>query len=404
MQRQPSFFKTIVFTRRQLSHVFLALLFATPINAQTILIDDFNDRNADGWTAIDSTAGRPYGPGTFDADTSAYHLEGAGIIPDSSVPGGGFLASTWDQSSDATFSNGFLRARIRAETQGSLAALVMRISGGLQTGFDGYLFFGSTATFGAPGQEQHGGFILNRIENSQTAQSWSLGPDFTFGVNEDWNIEAGAVDDQLTLKVWPFGAQAPDAPQLVIHDSVFGEGSFGVESNIHRDPFGGPARVSATFDDLYFTFPGPEGDFNNDGVLSNDDLDALMRHMNGDGSIYFDVTDDMFLDDDDFERWVFELRNTWIGDANLDGEFNSGDLVQVFQASEYEDGIAGNSTWSTGDWNADREFDSGDLVTAFQNGGFEQGPRPAAAVPEPAGMFLLWPTLGLFAFSRKRKR
>ena len=33
------------------------------------------------------------------------------------------------------------------------------------------------------------------------------------------------------------------------------------------------------------------------------------------------------------------------GDANRDGRFDSVDFVQVFQAGEYEDGIAGNSTW-----------------------------------------------------------
>ena len=35
---------------------------------------------------------------------------------------------------------------------------------------------------------------------------------------------------------------------------------------------------------------------------------------------------------------------TWFGDVNLDGEFSSTDLVQVFQTGEYEDGIAGSST------------------------------------------------------------
>ena len=37
------------------------------------------------------------------------------------------------------------------------------------------------------------------------------------------------------------------------------------------------------------------------------------------------------------------------GDSNRDGFFDSTDLVQVFQAGEYEDGIPLNSTWETGD-------------------------------------------------------
>ena len=67
------------------------------------------------------------------------------------------------------------------------------------------------------------------------------------------------------------------------------------------------------------------------------------------------------------------------GDANLDGEFNSTDLVRVFQAGEYEDAIESNSAWSDGDWNGDGEFDTSDLVVAFQAGYFEQGPPAVAA-------------------------
>jgi hypothetical protein len=64
------------------------------------------------------------------------------------------------------------------------------------------------------------------------------------------------------------------------------------------------------------------------------------------------------------------LRFTAPGDANIDGVFNSGDLVHVFQIDEYEDAIAGNLTWSDGDWTNDNEFDSGDLVKAFQDGNY----------------------------------
>ncbi|MCA9215162.1 MAG: PEP-CTERM sorting domain-containing protein [Planctomycetales bacterium] len=82
---------------------------------------------------------------------------------------------------------------------------------------------------------------------------------------------------------------------------------------------------------------------------------------------------------------------TWFGDSNLDGVFNTSDLVTVFQEGQYEDGIDGNSSWTTGDWNGDGEFDTGDLVLAFQDGGFEVGPRQSvASVPEPSS------TVGLF--------
>ena len=67
------------------------------------------------------------------------------------------------------------------------------------------------------------------------------------------------------------------------------------------------------------------------------------------------------------------------GDANRDGRFTSGDLVQVFKTGEYEDGIEGNSTWEEGDWNGDGKFDSGDLVLAFKTGLYERHAKSDAA-------------------------
>lgn len=68
---------------------------------------------------------------------------------------------------------------------------------------------------------------------------------------------------------------------------------------------------------------------------------------------------------------------TNFGDANLDGQFNSGDLVLVFQAGQFEDGVAGNSTREQGDWDGDREFGTADLITAFQGGAYVAAASPA---------------------------
>jgi hypothetical protein len=79
----------------------------------------------------------------------------------------------------------------------------------------------------------------------------------------------------------------------------------------------------------------------------------------------------------------FDLR--WIGDANLDLEFNSSDMVQVFVPGKYEKVVLAG--WEEGDWNGDRNFDSGDMVSAFVEGGYEKGQRLAAAAPEPTAAF-----------------
>jgi hypothetical protein len=145
------------------------------------------------------------------------------------------------------------------------------------------------------------------------------------------------------------------------------------------------------------------GDFDNSGVLDLPDVNLLSEEIaQGSDNPVFDVTGDGSVNSDDLNMWVKDLRGTWFGDANLDDEFNSGDLVAVFAAGEYEDPIAGNSTWAEGDWNADLDFDSGDLVAAFAGGGYEQGPVQAVnAVPEPSACLLC--AIGLAMFARRRR-
>lgn len=100
--------------------------------------------------------------------------------------------------------------------------------------------------------------------------------------------------------------------------------------------------------------------------------------------------------------YIHNTLNSWVGDSNNDGEFSSADLVAVFGAGEYEDGIAVNSTYATGDWNGDKDFDSSDLVAAFTDGGYEIGPRAAVqAVPEPSST--LW-LLAIAALGHRRRR
>ena len=61
------------------------------------------------------------------------------------------------------------------------------------------------------------------------------------------------------------------------------------------------------------------------------------------------------LDQQDLDYFILEGLDSVYGDANLDGIFNSADLVQVFQANGYEDDVDANSTWAEGDWNGDGE-------------------------------------------------
>lgn len=53
------------------------------------------------------------------------------------------------------------------------------------------------------------------------------------------------------------------------------------------------------------------------------------------------------------------------GDANLDGQFDQLDLVDVLQAGKFMTGQP--ASWSEGDWNGDERFDQLDLVLALQS-------------------------------------
>jgi hypothetical protein len=130
------------------------------------------------------------------------------------------------------------------------------------------------------------------------------------------------------------------------------------------------------------------GDFDRNGVLTVADVDLLSTKVREHSTeTEYDLDHDRRVDFEDLARWVKTLAHCWFGDADLDGEFNSHDLVSVFEAGQYEDNLPKNSTWTTGDWNADAEFSSGDLVIAFQDGGFEQGPPSSTrSVPEPCSV------------------
>ena len=133
------------------------------------------------------------------------------------------------------------------------------------------------------------------------------------------------------------------------------------------------------------------GDFDDDANLTQADIDWLADEIIvGNYARAFDLNFDGRVDLTDHYTWVKELRRTWFGDADLNGEFDSSDLITVLAAGQYEDTVELNSTWSTGDWNADGDFNSADLVWALTDGGYEQGPRVAgAAVPEPTGVVAL---------------
>jgi hypothetical protein len=151
--------------------------------------------------------------------------------------------------------------------------------------------------------------------------------------------------------------------------------------------------------------PGVPGDFDSDQLLTANDIDLLSAEVRaGTNSAAFDVTGDNLVNEADRTEWVNVLKATYFGDANLDLEFNSSDLVAVLAAGTYEADV--DATWATGDFDGNGRTNSSDLVAALAGGGYELGPRAAvSAVPEPSGGMLLVAASGMMAaWYRGRRR
>ncbi|MCA9151481.1 MAG: CotH kinase family protein, partial [Planctomycetales bacterium] len=114
------------------------------------------------------------------------------------------------------------------------------------------------------------------------------------------------------------------------------------------------------------------GDFDGDNRWTVSDLDRLCAAvLDRSTDLQYDLNQDAKVNVDDHRYWVEQIKQSTLGDANLDGVFNSSDLVLIFQAGLYEDALDRNSTWATGDWNCDGEFTTSDLVAAFQTGAYQ---------------------------------
>jgi len=115
-------------------------------------------------------------------------------------------------------------------------------------------------------------------------------------------------------------------------------------------------------------------DFNGDASIDARDIDLLFAQVAA--GVYvakFDLNDDRLLDNKDKDEMITHILGTMAGDANLDRQFTSADLVAVFALGQYEDTVPGNSGWASGDWNGDGDFNTSDLVLAFQTGAYERG-------------------------------
>ncbi len=145
--------------------------------------------------------------------------------------------------------------------------------------------------------------------------------------------------DVDALSAWKYGGGDPAAWSIAWNESTDGAGSFRRPQMI-RSGDGAGNYMSVFAADM-------DGDGDMDVLLALDKITWYEKRLNG--------------------------------DSNDDNVFNSSDLVEVFGAGKYEDGIDNNATFDEGDWNLDGDFDSSDLVAVFEAGHYVRSARPLDA-------------------------
>ncbi|MEZ6120649.1 MAG: hypothetical protein R3C28_29295 [Pirellulaceae bacterium] len=234
-------------------------------------------------------------------------------------------------------------------------------------------FIGTGAGFLPLGADYllQGGGLFEFIGGAQTDFSWNFLEDVIFDATDPLDI---------ATSITRSGIGSPTSFDFLINAANF---DLGGEEDYYPNSANQP-------DGGFFTY-----EMGQSAELGIDELTTAVR--TGQTDDRYDVNQDGVVNQDDRTFWVHELRNTYFGDANLDGEFNSGDLVTVFNAGQFEDGVANNSDWASGDWSGDGEFDTSDFVVAFTDGGYELGPRNRTqTVPEPTFSLLSIILIGWF--------
>ena len=141
-------------------------------------------------------------------------------------------------------------------------------------------------------------------------------------------------------------------------------------------------------DEVYGRFFSSPGDFNADQSLTVDDLDLLLKEVRKPAPrTWFDLNGDERVDLGDRGAWV-ELRGTFVGDTNLDGQVDAADLNAL--ALHWRDDVA---SWEQGDFNGDSLANATDLNDLALN--WRSTNLQAFSVPEPSawgpfGIGLLW--------------
>jgi len=135
-------------------------------------------------------------------------------------------------------------------------------------------------------------------------------------------------------------------------------------------------------------------DFDDDGDVDADDIDALRANLGGDPATY-DLDGSGIVDEDDIVFCVTTVLSTGMGDFNLDRVVDVADLTTL-RTSSGQSGMA----WADGNANGDDVVDIADLTILRAGVGTDWA--PGAAVPEPASVAVMTAALAVSTLRRRR--
>ena len=174
---------------------------------------------------------------------------------------------------------------------------------------------------------------------------------------------------------------------------------------------GAPADITSAVwtyytGDTYATIVGPGplasrlGDFDGDGDIDADDIDALGAAIQASSTdLAFDMDGNGLVEQADFNLHVTTLVDTLIGEGSgtMFGDFNLDGVIDLIDLGTLGEQYGIGTGWATGDTDGNGVIDLIDLGSVGENYGF----AATAPIPEPATMTLLG--LGAVALIRRRR-
>lgn len=219
------------FTSRTCKAIILCMLLilVPSVSSEALILDQFEDGNADGWMETSSFPGTV----TFDVVDGSYLLHTNGVSGNSIY---NYVASRFtDSMTPGKYVDSALSLDTRINAGGGLTGAFLRS----QMSNDGYGFTLNAA--------QNYMVIMRSVGSEHTYLAWST--QFPINVGVDYTLKMQAEGNQLDFKFWETGTAEPDW-MLTGFDSTFDSGGFGIVAGSGHNS-GGP--ISTSFDNVFFS-------------------------------------------------------------------------------------------------------------------------------------------------------